>query len=652
MGTYSCSTADKESPNADVRGLEFQRRECSSNRTACEGSAMAGPDERLSWAIAVICFVINFISACFNRCAGMFFNSIMDTFRASRGDASVPASVYAGFYCFSGLVAGALIQSFGIRLTVIMGGIMMCIGCSVSIFATSTLFLVISVGVVTGTGHGIANSCCIVAVTRYFDKFRGIALGLNLAGPPMTSLVIPKLLEWLLAEYGLRGTFLLVGACLANVPVLGILLHKPPWEKAALAQAKNAGAGRTSVVDSNNKAIRHSTCDPSSVLGKRRSTASSITNYRRTTPISLERVPEVTEGATTSNLVTTGRNFSLREETPRSHHRSSVASRRSTFDSTAGGMTLSDTSSIVATTPAKMSAMERRGTLMSVAGSMFATRKVSAGEGDAFSRRGTVASVHTPGYLQTLPLSEDMQQVHVKGKTADAPTSALSSLKEVLCEPRMYFHTLSFFSCAFFMDSYLTVMFDLGEDIGVPVSDSVLALTLSSAMDVVGRFFVPFLTDYGVTSTSSLLTFFYVMLAVISALMPLVSENIAFVALCAILGIPGGYIVVGTSEILSTELGTKNLPMAYGLMTFVCATGSFARPPVVGFFRDKLGSYDGLFLMMGGMLLLSFIFNVGLWIASRCSRSKDTPTAVQNSGPVSVSGALSTIDEEKQITSL
>ncbi|KAK8767562.1 hypothetical protein V5799_005657 [Amblyomma americanum] len=112
----------------------------------------------------------------------------MDTFRASRGDASVPASVYAGFYCFS------------------------------------------------GTGHGIANSCCIVAVTRYFDKFRGIALGLNLAGPPMTSLVIPKLLEWLLAEYGLRGTFLLVGACLANVPVLGILLHKPPWEKAALAQ--------------------------------------------------------------------------------------------------------------------------------------------------------------------------------------------------------------------------------------------------------------------------------------------------------------------------------------------------------------------------------------------------------------------------------
>ncbi|KAH6934334.1 hypothetical protein HPB50_023025 [Hyalomma asiaticum] len=74
-------------------------------------------------------------------------------------------------------------------------------------------------------------SCCIVAVTRYFDKRRGIALGLNLAGPPMASLLLPKLLEWLLGEFGLRGTFLILGGCMANVPVLGILLRKPPWEK-------------------------------------------------------------------------------------------------------------------------------------------------------------------------------------------------------------------------------------------------------------------------------------------------------------------------------------------------------------------------------------------------------------------------------------
>ncbi|KAL1457245.1 hypothetical protein MTO96_027722 [Rhipicephalus appendiculatus] len=103
-------------------------------------------------------------------------------------------------------------------------------------------------------------------------------------------------------------------------------------------------------------------------------------------------------------------------------------------------------------------------------------------------------------------------------------------------------------------------MFDLGEDVGVPANESVLALTILSAMETVGRFFVPFLTDYGITSAACLLTLGYAMLAVISALMSCISGRLMFLALSALLGLPAGYIIVGTSETLSKELGTKNLP--------------------------------------------------------------------------------------------
>ncbi|KAH8041441.1 hypothetical protein HPB51_015803 [Rhipicephalus microplus] len=167
----------------------------------------------------------------------------MDTFDATRGDASVPISLYGGFYNMAGLVAGALIGSFGVRTTLILSGAMMAIGFGVSLFATSTLFLVFTVGVLAGAGHGMVFSCCIVAVSAYFDKRRGIALGLNMAGTPMASLLVPKLLEWLLGEYGLRGTFLILGACMANICVLGILLRNPPWEKSisqvAVVQAES-----------------------------------------------------------------------------------------------------------------------------------------------------------------------------------------------------------------------------------------------------------------------------------------------------------------------------------------------------------------------------------------------------------------------------
>ncbi|XP_037514064.1 monocarboxylate transporter 4 [Rhipicephalus sanguineus] len=213
-----------------------------------------GPDGRLSWAIAITCFLINFIAAFFYRCPGMFFNSVMDTFDATRGDASVPVSLYGAFYNMAGLVAGALIGSLGVRPTLILGGVMMAVGFGVSLFATSTLFLVFTVGALAGVGHGMVFSCSIVAVTGYFDKRRGIALGLNMAGPPITSLLVPKLLEWLLGEYGLRGTFLILGGCMANVPVLGIMLRNPPWEdsigKAAVVQAEDCFAEAFTAMDS------------------------------------------------------------------------------------------------------------------------------------------------------------------------------------------------------------------------------------------------------------------------------------------------------------------------------------------------------------------------------------------------------------------
>uniref|UniRef100_G3MTI2 Major facilitator superfamily (MFS) profile domain-containing protein n=1 Tax=Amblyomma maculatum TaxID=34609 RepID=G3MTI2_AMBMU len=435
---------------------------------------------------------------------------------------------------------------------------------------------------------------------------------------------------------------------MANVPVLGILLDKPPWEKAALAEAKKPSTGPNSMADNENESIYHGSGDPDLLPTKRRSTAFGITNHRRTTQASLYPVLEVSETVAASHLAN-NRNSVFKGETPAPHHRSSIASRRNRVDSTVSAKTLSDASSIASAIPPKISGMERRGTMMSVAGSIFAARRFSTCEGDASSRRGTILGE----CLQPSHCPEDAQQANVQNTTGDAPTSALSSLKQVLSEPRMYLYTLSFFSCTIFVDSFLTVMFDLGEDIGVPISDSVLALTLSSAVEVVGRFFVPFLTDYGLASTISLLTFSYLMLAVISALMPLVSDKIAFVAICATLGLPAGYISVGSSEILSTDMGTKNLPMAYGILLLACAIGGFVRPPVVGFFRDKLGSYNGLFQMLGGMLLLSFIFNVGLWIAGSCSRTRGSKTtSVQDGGNVPISEALSTLGNTEQSTSL
>uniref|UniRef100_L7M5G7 Putative monocarboxylate transporter n=1 Tax=Rhipicephalus pulchellus TaxID=72859 RepID=L7M5G7_RHIPC len=564
----------------------------------------------------------------------------------------------------AGLVAGALIGNFGVRPTLILSGVMMTVGFGMSHLATSTLFLVFTIGVLAGAGHGMVFSCCIVAVSGYFDKRRGIALGLNMAGPPMASLLVPKLLEWLLGEYGLRGTFLILGGCMANVPVLGIMLRNPPWEKStrriAAVQAEdrfnedvNGGSGPVSLVvnRNNDHPLDRVNVRASSISagGRRRSTVTSIMNHKgvnRDTAVIPSRVRDT--DVAWKETASSDRRLSARALPPMPEQRPSIVSRQSKISGSAVASSRRS-SSIIPVVSTRRAAMERRGTVMSVAGSMIASRRASLNEAGVFSRRGTTISVI--GCFA--PENPEKTSVEPTTMTTEASSSALSSLKEVLCAPRMYFHTFSFFTCGFFVDSYLTVMFDLGEDVGVPASESVVALTILSALDVVGRFFIPFLTDYGVTSVACLLTLSYAMLAVISALMSCISGRLMFLAISALLGLPSGYILVGISDTLSKELGTKNLPMAYGVLAFIAALGSFARPPVVGVFRDGLGSYDGLFQLMAGMFLASSLFNAGLWMCGRCSTRKGkTKEAVQHRIPVSNSKHRPALIYEDQWTSL
>ncbi|KAH8041450.1 hypothetical protein HPB51_015812 [Rhipicephalus microplus] len=519
---------------------------------------------------------------------------------------------------------------------------MMSIGFSVSFFATSTLFLVLTVGVITGAGHGIVVSCGIVAVTRYFDKRRGIALGLNLAGPPMTSLVVPKLLELLLSEYGLRGTLLLLGGCLANVPVLGILLRDPPWENSfgdttaelkehSSVQVLNGGIRRNSVVCNNNVgevpggiSVEE---DQITTLARRQlmetSVARSTLVQPSTTTNGIQLVGDVVTRRTASRANSDRSNSATPGSWTSGYHPSITSGRRSTVTSIIGEGPQSEVTSTVSMVSPKGAAMERRGTMMSVAGSIFAAKRPSLNEPERYSRRGTVISVI--GLCKPCRHSgDDCRRVQSR--------STLLGTEE----PQR-------------------VMFDLGEDIGVPVSEAVLALTILSATDAGGRLFVPFLSDYGITSTMSLLTACYLWLTIVSALMPLVSGKLAFLVVSAILGLPVGYLLVGTSESLSTELGTRNMPMAYGVLALVTAVGSFVRPPVIGAFRDKVGSYDGLFQLMAGMLALALLLNIVLWTSGRLSskRGPAKDTAVRDCGvPVIVNKALPPVTEEAESTSL
>ncbi|KAL1457246.1 hypothetical protein MTO96_027723 [Rhipicephalus appendiculatus] len=339
-------------------------------------TSLPGPDGRLSWAIAITCFVINFIAAFFGRCPGMFFNSVMDTFDATRGDASVSISLYGGFYNMAGLVAGALIGSLGVRPTLILSGLMMAIGFGVSLFATSTLFLVFTVGVLAGAGQGMVFSCSIVAVSGYFDKRPR-----NRSGP----------------EHGRHPNGVSLGAQTARV---------------APRRAVNGSIEPISLLASrNNDDPLHRfnvSASPIPGDGRRRSNMTIITNHNginRDTTVIPSRVRDTgVAWKGTASSVNIDRRFSTRALPPVPEQRPSIVSRQSTIAGSAVASSRRSSSIAQAVSP-RSDAMVRRGTMMSVAGSMIASRRASLNEGGVFSRRGTTISVI--GWFQSRKHRED-----------------------------------------------------------------------------------------------------------------------------------------------------------------------------------------------------------------------------------------------------
>ena len=71
----------------------------------------------------------------------------------------------------------------------------------------------------SGVGGSLSYAPAIVLVNRYFNKRRGIATGIATAGSGIGAFVFPPIFSWLIYNYGLFGSLLIIGALMFNLCV-------------------------------------------------------------------------------------------------------------------------------------------------------------------------------------------------------------------------------------------------------------------------------------------------------------------------------------------------------------------------------------------------------------------------------------------------
>ena len=155
--------------------------------------------------------------------------------------------------------AGQAMPQFGPRRLAIAGGVLLGFGYMLAGMINPTDFwtLLICIGLIGGSGIGLAYVVPITVGMRWFPDKKGLITGLAVAGFGFGAMLWVKLAgEWglLLVNMGLGLTFIIYGAIfLATVVVGGLWMVFPPegWQPAGWQPAKDSKKSPAGVVDFN-----------------------------------------------------------------------------------------------------------------------------------------------------------------------------------------------------------------------------------------------------------------------------------------------------------------------------------------------------------------------------------------------------------------
>lgn len=183
------------------------------------------PDGGWGWAVLAGCFVITGFSYAFPKAVSVFFKELIHEFHVGYSDTAWISSILLAMLYGTGPLCSVLVNKFGCRPVMMVGGLFASLGMILASFATSIMHIYFCGGVITGLGLALNFQPSLIMLNRYFSEKRPLANGLAAAGSPVALCCLSPLGQILQYHYGWRGGFLILGGILLNCCACGALMR-------------------------------------------------------------------------------------------------------------------------------------------------------------------------------------------------------------------------------------------------------------------------------------------------------------------------------------------------------------------------------------------------------------------------------------------
>jgi len=161
----------------------------------------------------------------------VFFKPLSQEFNWSRAEISLGFSLSLLVLSAALPIVGRLVDRFGARKIILPAALLFGLGLASFYFLTPNLWHFYAIYIFLGiVGSGTAAVPYYKVISHWFDKRRGLALGLTMGGAGIGFFVMPSLSYALIATVGWRMAYVLIGltVIVVTVPVVGLFLKERP----------------------------------------------------------------------------------------------------------------------------------------------------------------------------------------------------------------------------------------------------------------------------------------------------------------------------------------------------------------------------------------------------------------------------------------
>ncbi|KAL6423292.1 hypothetical protein ACFW04_010149 [Cataglyphis niger] len=187
------------------------------------------PDGGWGWVVVLASLVISMIADGVSFSFGLLYIEFLREFGASKSKTAWIGSLFMAVPLLSGPIMSALVDRYGCRNMTIIGGLISGLGFILSIFSNTIEVMYLTFGVIAGLGLGLCYVTAVVSIAFWFDKKRTLAVGLGACGTGIGTFVYAPMTTYFIAEYGWRGTCLLLAGTFFNMIVAGTVMRDPEW---------------------------------------------------------------------------------------------------------------------------------------------------------------------------------------------------------------------------------------------------------------------------------------------------------------------------------------------------------------------------------------------------------------------------------------